>query len=99
MFNYILKKIVGTKNDRELKRIRPIVARINEFEPSIHRLTDSDLKGKTALFKERIANGEPLNDILPEVFAVVREASQRVLGMRHFDAQMVGGISLHEGKI
>ncbi len=99
MFNYIMRKIVGTKNEREIKRIRPIVARINEFEPQMRSLSDDDLKAKTPHFQERVENGETLNDILPEAFATVREASRRVLNMRHFDVQMIGGVSLHEGKI
>jgi len=99
MINFILKKIFGTKNERELKRIRPIVDRINSLEPSIKALSDADLSAKTAEFKQRIANGESLESILPEAFAVVREASSRRLGMRHFDVQLIGGIVLHEGKI
>ncbi len=99
MFNYILKKIVGTKNERELKRIGPMVTRINEFEPQITPLSDSELRGKTAEFKQRIANGEPLDSVLPEAFAVVREGGKRALSMRHFDVQLIGGINLHEGKI
>jgi len=95
----LFKKIVGTKNERELKRIRPVVVRVNELEPEIKALSDADLKEKTAAFKSRIANGEPLESILPEAFAVVREASIRALGMRHFDVQLIGGVVLHEGKI
>ena len=99
MFKYIIRKIAGTKNERELKRIRPIVARINELESSINPLSDSNLKAKTGEFKQRISSGEPLDDILPEAFAVVREAGKRTLNMRHFDAQLVGGVFLHNGKI
>ncbi|MCH8312028.1 MAG: preprotein translocase subunit SecA [Nitrospinae bacterium] len=98
MLNFI-QKIVGTKNDRVLKRIQPQVDRINDWESQIQKLTDAQLRDKSAEFKKRFKEGESLDDILPEVFAVVREASQRTLGMRHFDAQMVGGIVLHEGKI
>jgi len=95
----LLQKIVGTKNDRELKRIQAQVDRVNECESKVQELTDAQLKDKSSEFKKRYQGGESLDDILPEAFAVVREASQRTLGMRHFDAQMVGGIVLHEGKI
>ena len=98
VLNFI-QKIVGTKNDRELKRIQDQVVRINEWESKVQALTDAELKGKTPEFKKRFSEGESLDEILPEAFAVVREASQRTLGMRHFDSQMVGGIVLHEGKI
>jgi len=99
MINTIFRKIVGTKNDRELKRIRPIVERVNSFEPEVSRLSDEALVARTEKFKARLAQGETLDDILPEAFAVAREASKRVLGMRHFDVQLVGGIFMHEGKI
>ncbi len=99
MFTKILAKIVGTKNERELKRLRPIVARINELEPQIKKLSDAELKAKTTEFKERLSRGESLDDLLPEAFAVVRETGRRVLGMRHFDVQLMGGIVLHQGKI
>ncbi len=94
-----LQKIVGTKNDRELKRMQSQVDRINEWESKVQKLTDAQLKEKSSEFKKRYQDGESLDDILPEAFAVVREASQRTLGMRHFDAQMMGGIVLHEGRI
>lgn len=99
MVGNLLKKLFGTKNDREVKRIRKIVAEINGLEPDMEKLTDEQLKGKTAEFRERISQGETLDDILVEAFAVVREASKRVLGMRHYDVQLIGGIVLHEGKI
>ena len=99
MLTKILAKIVGTKNERELKRLRPIVARINDLEPQIKKLSNEELKAKTGEFKERLKRGESLDDLLPEAFAVVREAGRRVLGMRHFDVQLMGGIVLHEGKI
>jgi preprotein translocase subunit SecA len=99
MISNLLGKILGTKNQRELKRIQPLVGLVNDFEPAIKKLTDEDLKGKTEEFKNRFANGETLDDLLPEAFAVVREASTRVLGMRHFDVQLIGGIVLHQGKI
>ncbi len=99
MVQVLLKKIFGTKNEREMKRLWPLVEKINSFEPQIASLTDSQIKEKTPEFKHRIEEGETLDDILPEAFAVVREVSKRTLGMRHFDVQMIGGIVLHEGKI
>lgn len=94
-----LDKIFGTYSDREVKRIQPMVNKINELEPVMKELTDEDLQKKTEEFKERLRGGETLNDILPEAFAVVREGSVRVLGMRHFDVQLIGGIALHQGRI
>jgi len=94
-----LKKIFGTKNEREIKRIMLIVAKINEFEKEIKALPDDRLKLKTAEFRARLEKGETLDDILPEAFAVVRETSVRTIGQRHYDTQLVGGIVLHEGKI
>lgn len=99
MFKYLFKKIFGTENDRFLKSIRPTIAKINSFEDSLKNLSDADLTAKTAAFKQRIANGESLDSILPEAFAVVRETGKRVLGMRHYDVQLVGGIVLHKGRI
>jgi len=99
MIGSILKKIVGSKNERELKRIQPIVNRINELEPSIKKLSDQQLKSKTAEFKERLSRGETLDELLPEAFATVRETARRTLGERHFDVQLIGGVVLHEGKI
>ena len=95
----ILKKIIGTKNDREIKRISALVEKINAQEQGILSLSDAQLQAKTVEFKERISNGETLDDLLPEAFAVCREASRRVLKMRHFDVQLLGGIVLHEGAI
>lgn len=95
----LLKKIVGSKNDRELKRLWPLVHRINALEPSVSPLTDENLRAKTVDFRKRIADGETLDEILPEAFAVAREGAKRSLGMRHFDVQLLGGIVLHEGKI
>jgi len=92
-------KILGTKNERELNRLQPIVERINRLEPEFQKLSNADLRSKTAHFKERIDQGENLDSVLPEAFAAVREASKRTLGERHFDVQLVGGIVLHEGKI
>jgi len=99
MFKYFVKKIFGTENDRYLKSIAPVVTRINDLESSIKPLSNDELKQKTAEFRQRLANGATLNHILPEAFAVVREASSRVLHMRHYDVQMIGGIVLHQGKI
>ncbi len=95
----IIKKIVGSKNERELKRLWPIVEKINSLEPQIAALTDDGMRAKTAEYKERVANGESLDSILPEAFALVREAGKRVLKMRHFDVQLIGGMVLHQGKI
>ncbi len=99
MIKQFLEKIIGSYSDRELKRILPIVEQINELEPSMKALSDEQLKAKTPEFKKRLEAGETLNDILPEAFAVVREATHRVLGKRHFDVQMIGGIVLHQGRI
>ncbi len=95
----ILEKIFGTKNERELKRYFKIVEEINALEPEISSLSDDALKAKTEEFKERLAKGQTLDELLTEAFAVVREVAKRTLGMRHFDVQLVGGIVLHEGKI
>ncbi len=99
MINAILTRIVGTKNDRELKAIRPIVRQVAAFEPALQALDDHALAAKTLEFKERLAKGQTLDDILPEAFAVVREAGWRVLRMRHFDVQLIGGLVLHRGMI
>jgi preprotein translocase subunit SecA len=99
MFGQLLTKIVGTQNDRELKRLRPRVAEINAFEDSIKALSEEQLRGKTAEFRARLANGETLDDLLPEAFAVVREAGRRVLQMRHYDVQLIGGMVLHNGTL
>jgi preprotein translocase subunit SecA len=99
MFNILAKKMFGTRNEREIKRIAPMVQRINEQESSIVSLDDAALAGKTAHFKERLDKGEPLEDLLPEAFAVVRETGKRLLNMRHFDVQLVGGLFLNEGNI
>src|SRR3954467_9626987 len=95
----LLAKVIGTQNERDLKRLRPYVAAINAKEPEIQKLSDDQLRGKTAEFRVRLANGEALDDILPDAFAVVREAGWRVLKMRHFDVQLIGGMVLHSGKI
>ncbi len=99
MISRILAKIFGTQNERELKRLQPLIQYINEFEPAIRALSDDELKHKTAEFRERLARGQTLDDLLPEAFAVAREAGMRTLGMRHFDVQLIGGIVLHQGKI
>jgi preprotein translocase subunit SecA len=99
MINTLLAKVIGTANERELKRLRPVVARINELESSVTNLSDADLKARTAAFRERVARGESLDDLLPEAFATVREAGRRVMNMRHFDVQLIGGMVLHGGKI
>ncbi len=99
MLDTLLAKVVGTQNERELKRLRPIVAQVNALEPSVRSLTDEQLRGKTTGFRERFAAGETLDELLPEAFAVVREAGRRVLNMRHFDVQLIGGSVLHKGKI
>ncbi len=95
----IIRKVVGSKNDRELKRIAPLVDRVNAVEPTLGPLSDEALRAKTSELRGRAAEGHTLDALLPEAFAVVREASRRVLGMRHFDVQIIGGIVLHEGKI
>ena len=95
----LFSKIFGTYSEKEVKRVMPIVDKINGLEPEISKLSDEELTGKTQEFKKRLNEGETLDDILPEAFAVVREASKRVLGMRHFDVQLIGGIILHQGRI
>ncbi|MFN7914389.1 MAG: preprotein translocase subunit SecA [Vicinamibacterales bacterium] len=99
MLQSILAKVIGTQNERDLKKLRPIVAQINALEASIQPLSDEALRGKTAEFKARVANGESLDSLLPEAFAVVREAGRRVMSMRHYDVQLMGGIVLHQGRI
>lgn len=99
MITPLLKKIFGSKNERELKRLRKIVAQINAFEPQMESLQDAEFKERTQALKERFAQGESLQKLLPESFALVREASKRAMQMRHFDVQLIGGMVLHEGKI
>ncbi|KGD65461.1 preprotein translocase subunit SecA [Alcanivorax nanhaiticus] len=99
MLGTIVKKIIGTKNDRELKRMGKLVEAINGYGEALAQLSDADLQFKTREFREAYQQGKTLDELLPEAFAVVREASTRVMGMRHFDVQMMGGISLHEGRI
>src|SRR5580692_4190089 len=99
MIDAVLAKIFGTQNERDIKAIRPKVVAINALEPELQKLSDIDLAAKTIGFKERIAQGETLDDLLVESFALVREAGRRVLGMRHFDEQLIGGVVMHQGKI
>jgi len=99
MLGQLLAKVIGTQNDRELKRLRPLVEQVNSFEPKIKVLSDHELKGKTVEFRERLSRGEALEALLPEAFAVVREAGRRVLNMRHYDVQLIGGMVLHNGTI
>src|SRR5579862_3754424 len=99
MIDAVLAKIFGTKNEREIKALMPTIAAINALEPSLQTLSDAELAAKTIEFKDRLAKGETLDDLLVEAFAVVREAGRRVLMMRHFDVQLIGGIMLHRGKI
>jgi len=96
VLNTALKAIFGSRNDRLLKQYRKTVESINALEPAIEKLSDAELVAKTPELRQKIANGAPLDAMLPEAFAVVREASRRVLGMRHFDVQMIGGIALHQ---
>jgi len=99
MIGVLIKKIVGSKNERELRRIQPLVQQINQLEPRVRPLSDEQLRTRTSEFKDRIEKGESIEEILPEAFAVVREAARRTLGERHYDVQLIGGIVLHEGKI
>ncbi len=99
MLGNVLKKVFGSKNERELNKLKPIVEQINTLEPEMQALSDDQLRAKTQAFKERIDQGATLDELLPEAFAVVREASVRTLKMRHFDVQLIGGLVLHQGKI
>ena len=99
MLDTLVKKFVGSRNDREIKKIQPLVAKINDLEPHISSLTDEQLQAKTPEFKQRFENGETLEELIPDVFAVVREAGKRILNMRHFDVQLIGGVVLHQGRI
>src|SRR5258705_1973025 len=99
MLGQILTKVIGTQNEREIKRLRPLVAEVSAVEPQIQALNDDQLRDRTVEFRKRVADGESLDDLLVEAFAVVREAGRRVLNMRHFDVQLVGGMVLHSGKI
>src|SRR5882672_5644947 len=99
MLGTLLAKVIGTQNERELKKLRPIVDQVNALEPSLQQLSDDELRARTAEFRERLAKGETLEDLLPEAFAVVREAGRRTVNMRHFDVQILGGAVLHGGAI
>ncbi|HMY01265.1 MAG TPA: preprotein translocase subunit SecA, partial [Agitococcus sp.] len=99
MFARLISGIFGTKNERELKRMQKMVDAINALEPSIQALDDAALSAKTQEFRDRYTKGETLDQLLPEAFAVCREAAHRVMGMRHYDVQLIGGMTLHEGRI
>ncbi len=99
LIDAILKKIVGTKNERELRKLQPRVLAINELEPSVRALNDDQIREKTLELKDRLARGAQLDDVLHEAFARCREAGRRALGMRHFDVQLIGAMVLHQGKI
>ncbi|MCX6575098.1 MAG: preprotein translocase subunit SecA [Candidatus Aminicenantes bacterium] len=99
MFKWLITKIFGTQNERDLKKLQPYIASIGAFEPEIQKLSDAQLQAKTAAFREKLKQGAALDDLLSEAFAVVREAARRTVGMRHFDVQLIGGVVLHQGKI
>ena len=99
MFGKLIKKLFGTSNDRDLRQMRKVVSKINALEDHLKTLNDADLRAQTTVLRDRLAGGETLDELLPDAFAVVRETATRVMGMRHFDVQMIGGITLHEGKI
>jgi preprotein translocase subunit SecA len=99
MFASLVKKVFGTKFDRQMRKIRPIIEHINSLEKKIEALSDADLRGQTALFRQRLDRGEPLDGVMPEAFATVREASRRTLGLRHYDVQLIGAYALHNGTI
>jgi preprotein translocase subunit SecA len=99
MIQKLLTRIFGSRNERLLRDYRKVVERVNALEPQVTALTDEQLTAKTAEFKSRVEQGEALDALLPEAFAVCREAARRVLGMRHFDVQLIGGMTLHDGKI
>src|SRR5262249_60720335 len=99
MLDTLLAKVVGTQNERELKRLRPVVAQVNALEGTVQSLSDEQLRRKTTEFRDRLSKGETLDDLLSEAFAVGREARRRVLNMRHFDVQLLGGAVLHKGRI
>ena len=99
MISKLMKSVFGSRNDRLLKQYRQTVARVNELEAQMTALSDDELRAKTAVFKQRVQQGESLDALLPEAFAVVREGSKRALQMRHFDEQLIGGMVLHYGKI
>src|SRR3989304_5475993 len=97
MLNTILKKVFGSKNEREIKRIQPLVEKINALEPEMQKVSDDGFRPLTASFRKRLSEGAPLDDLLPEAFAAAREAARRSGKMRHFDVPLIGGVVLHEG--
>lgn len=99
MFNWFIKHTIGTKHDRDIKRMKPMIEKINSLEPDMIKLSDSDLRSRADIFRQRLEKGETLDQIMSEAFAVARETAKRILNMRHFDAQLMGGIVLHEGRI
>ena len=99
MFNAFIKRVFGTKHERQMKRMQPLIDRINALEPKMKGLADADFVGLTADFRAQLAKGRPLDELTADAFAAVREASVRQLGMRHYDVQMIGGIGLHQGRI
>ena len=99
MIKKVFKKVFGSRNDRMIRKMQKVVDQINALEPELQALSDEALKGKTAAFRTRLEEGTSLDDLLPEAFATVREASQRVFEMRHYDVQLIGGMVLHQGKI
>src|ERR1700680_1663123 len=99
MIQTFLAKVIGTQNERDLKRLRPLSGEVNVIEPALIQLSDEGLRAKTGELRERLVKGETFDDLLPEAFAVVREAGRRVLNMRHFDVQLIGGAVLHKGRI
>jgi len=99
MFQRLIKKVFGTKHDRQVNKVRPLVEQINALQPSLEKLSDAELQAKSAEFKQKLENGASLDDLMIEVYATVREAAWRTLGMRHYDVQMIGGIAMHQGKI
>ena len=99
MISKTLAKMFGTKHERDMKRLQPLIDHIGSFEEKFKAMSDDQLKAMTPAFRQRLDNGEPLDDLLPEAFAVCREGAWRVLGMRHYDVQMIGGIVLHRGQI
>src|SRR4030042_2847235 len=99
MFKWLITKVFGTKNERDLKKLQPLAAASTEIEPRIQSLSDAELRAKTAEFKEKLGQGASLDDLLIEAFAVVREVGRRTVRMRHFDVQLIGGVVLHQGKL
>ena len=98
-FGALASKVFGTSNDRKLKKYPPLVAAINALEPEVAALSDEELRARTEAFRARVKDGTPLEDLIPEAFATVREAAKRTIGQRHFDVQLIGGMVLHDGRI